>query len=309
MTPLRKPDRLISAFLAEGPDELPDRAYDAVRAHIDRTRQRVVIGPWREPRMSAFARVAIAAAAVLVVGVIGFNLLGGPRQITGSGATASPNPPPTAAPSPTAAASPIVLPVGSLAAGVPYVVDRPCCQVAPITFSVPRSGWFELDGSGIFGRNEAGRPSEGDFFDVAVSIWRVGNVYTDVCAWQDSAAEPPIGPGVDDLAEALVEHAGTGAAAVSDVTLAGYAGKRVELTVPSDTNVATCDDGKIARWASPNDATGGYPHTYGPDQHDTVYILDVEGERQVIDTMYLPSSSTADRAELQSVLDTFRIQP
>jgi hypothetical protein len=39
------PNRLIREFLDEGVSELPDRAYDAVRSHIDHTRQRVVIGP------------------------------------------------------------------------------------------------------------------------------------------------------------------------------------------------------------------------------------------------------------------------
>ena len=47
MTAPRDPDRLIRAFIDEGMTELPDRAYDAVRSHIDQTHQRVVIGPWR----------------------------------------------------------------------------------------------------------------------------------------------------------------------------------------------------------------------------------------------------------------------
>ena len=61
MTAPRETDRLIRAFLHEGGTELPDRAFDAVRRDIHRTRQRVVIGPWREPDMSNLARVAIAA--------------------------------------------------------------------------------------------------------------------------------------------------------------------------------------------------------------------------------------------------------
>ena len=64
MTSMHDPDRLIRAFLDEGQTELPARTYDAVRDHIERTRQRVVIGPWREPDMSNIARIAVAAAAV-----------------------------------------------------------------------------------------------------------------------------------------------------------------------------------------------------------------------------------------------------
>ena len=89
MTAPRDPDQLIRAFLDEGRTELPDRAYDAVRDQIDRTRQRVVIGPWRESDMNTYAKVALAAAAVLVVAVIGINLLpGGSGGVGGAPATA-----------------------------------------------------------------------------------------------------------------------------------------------------------------------------------------------------------------------------
>ena len=49
MTSPRDPDRLIDAFLGVGPDSCPIGPIDAVRDDIDHTRQRVVIGPWREP--------------------------------------------------------------------------------------------------------------------------------------------------------------------------------------------------------------------------------------------------------------------
>jgi hypothetical protein len=55
MSVSRDPDRLISAYLEDGIDELPDRAYDAVRSEIDHTRQRVVLGPWREEQMRRYA--------------------------------------------------------------------------------------------------------------------------------------------------------------------------------------------------------------------------------------------------------------
>jgi hypothetical protein len=94
MTARRDPDRLIRTFLDDGPNELPDDSYDAVRAHIDHTRQRVVIGPWREQQMSNFARIGIAAAAVLAIAVVGVNLL--PGQGPGFGQGPPPSPTPTA---------------------------------------------------------------------------------------------------------------------------------------------------------------------------------------------------------------------
>ena len=77
MTAPRDPDRLIDAFLGAGPTELPERTYDAVRDHIEHTRQRVVIGPWREPNMSNLAKIAIAAVVVLAVGFGASRLLPG----------------------------------------------------------------------------------------------------------------------------------------------------------------------------------------------------------------------------------------
>ncbi len=100
MNSMHDPDRLIRAFLDEGQTELPARTYDAVRDHIERTRQRVVIGPWREPDMSNIARIAVAAAAVLVVAVGASQIM--PRE---GGSGGEPSPTPSISPSASASAS------------------------------------------------------------------------------------------------------------------------------------------------------------------------------------------------------------
>jgi hypothetical protein len=98
MNARRDPDRLIHAFLMEGRTELPDQVYDAVRARIEQTKQRVVIGPWRFPNMSKFVPIGLGAAAVVAALVIGAQLLG-PAAPGGVGA--APSAEPTAIPSPT----------------------------------------------------------------------------------------------------------------------------------------------------------------------------------------------------------------
>ena len=100
MTAPRDPDRLIQAFLEDGIDDLPDWAFDDVRRDIHRTRQRVVIGPWREPVMSNLARYGVIAAAVVLLVGAGVVLL----RPAPAGVAAPPRPPPRA-PSPTAAAA------------------------------------------------------------------------------------------------------------------------------------------------------------------------------------------------------------
>src|SRR3954468_19625874 len=98
MTAGRDPDRLIQAYLEEGLNELPDRAYDAVRFEIDQTHQRVVIGPWRLPTMSNFARYGVAAAAVVLVALLGIKFLplGGTAPGSSAEPTETPLPPTTA---------------------------------------------------------------------------------------------------------------------------------------------------------------------------------------------------------------------
>ena len=51
--------------------------------------------------------------------------------------------------------------------------------------------------------------------------------------------------------------------------------------------------------------------TYGmaPGERDQVWILDVDGQRLVIDAPQPPSQTAAAKAEVQGVLDSIRIAP
>jgi hypothetical protein len=67
MTTSRDPDRLIQAFLEEGPNVLTDRVHDAIRDDIDHIDQRAGVGPWRSFIMSR----PILAAAIVAIAVVG----------------------------------------------------------------------------------------------------------------------------------------------------------------------------------------------------------------------------------------------
>jgi hypothetical protein len=152
-----------------------------------------------------------------------------------------------------------------------------------------REGWFVNNGGDI--RTEL----------TAIQVWAVtGNSYADPCHWTETELDPPLGPTVDDLATAL-ENQLTREATTSDVTLDGYAGKLVKLTVPADAVFADCDQGEFRSW------DGRYHQ--GPGQRDDVYIVDVEGFRLVIDALSYPGSSEDDLRELQQLLDTIQIEP
>jgi hypothetical protein len=100
MTASRDPDGLIRAFILEGEEQLQDQVYDAVRAEIEQKRQRAFIGPWRISTMNRFLAIGAAAAAVLVVVVIGSQVFGSPTNL-GGGGDETPTPQPTATALPT----------------------------------------------------------------------------------------------------------------------------------------------------------------------------------------------------------------
>src|SRR6185436_2106971 len=93
------PDRLIRAFLAEGAEQLADPIYDAVRAEVERKRQRVVIGPWRLPTMNKIVPIGLGAAAVVVAVIIGTRVIGPAAPGNVGAVPPSPSSAPTAAPS------------------------------------------------------------------------------------------------------------------------------------------------------------------------------------------------------------------
>ena len=91
MTAHRDPDRLILAFFNEGVEDLPDPVYDEVRARIELTRQRAFIGPWRTSDVNRLLTIGLAAAAVVVIAIVGYQFLGN-SNTGGPDATATPEP-------------------------------------------------------------------------------------------------------------------------------------------------------------------------------------------------------------------------
>ncbi len=317
MTARRDPDRLIRAYLEDGPTELPDRSYDEVRSQIDHTRQRVAIGRWTEPRMNNFARFAIAVAAVLVVAVIGITLL--PNQ---GGIGGVPTPTPSPSPSPTA--SPAAFPgAGPLAAGrytdTPFLgndasmcgpeptgaTPPPCTEATRddairFTFTVP-DGWAGI--SFLLALASEGTTPPGG---AGMIFGRGGWLHSDPCltdaqiALNDAPPDVPVGPGVDDFANALAEHPLLDVTAPVDVTLAGYAGKYVDLQVPSD--ISAC--AAYFPWEG-----GGGPYAQGPSHRWHLWILDVDDVRVVVQAMDYAGTSPQRQAELGAIVDSIQITP
>jgi hypothetical protein len=291
MTASRDPDRLIRAFLGEGRTELPDASFDAVRAGIDRTRQRVVIGPWREPSMSTMFRLAGAAAVVAVV-LAGIAIV---IQQPTVGPSKSPRPSPTATAEPSAGPTLITYTwPGPLRAG-DYSTSFSLDLDFEIAFTVP-AGWESRDIEVIKG---------GAF----VSFQLVANTFRDPCSNEQTT--PVVGSTVGDLANALVADPALRTSAPKAVQLAGYSG--VSFTYdPAEGVPCVGEDSRI--WALPADRilpigpVGPPTWPLRAGTHE-VWILDVNDTRLVIDASAGPAASSALTAEVHSVLDSIRFGP
>jgi hypothetical protein len=295
MTAPRDPDRLIRAFLGEGQTELPDRTYDAVRSEIDRTHQRVVIGPWRAPHMSNFARIAIMAAAVLAVAVLGVNLVR-PGMLNPIGAP-SPSPSPTASPIPLRA-------LGPMEPGT-YAIAPIGGDDVTVSFTVP-TGWGHADwaiekpsGATASGLNQNGQ--------MWLSFWTVANTYRDPCRWMNTALDPPLGPTVQDLVTALRAQAGSNATAPSAVRIGPYVGQRMTIDIPTDQDASTCDGGRNRLWITPDGgerSTGAFSGF-----HRVLWIVDVDGIRVVVEGDYGLNATDQERAEIEAIMASIQVSP
>lgn len=293
MTAPRDPDVLIRAFLDEGQTDLPDRTFDAVRHHIHQTHQRVVIGPWREPVMSNVARVAIAVAAVVAVAFAWVNF--GPSQ---DGIGAAPTPTPTVTPSP----SPLTLPdTGAIEPGRYWLepVGAPTGTAQPqISLTLP-AGWTSDQGVFI---NKDYEPTDAGA-GAALAAWQISGTFVDPCT-DHTLVEPTPGPGIDALADALAHQPGTTAGPATMVTVDGYSGRFVEVTVTAD--ITKCGPENFWIWATPD---GDRRYVQGTNEMNRMYILDVDGQRFTFNARIPARTTAADRAELEAIIASVDIQP
>ncbi len=138
-----------------------------------------------------------------------------------------------------------------------------------------------------------------------ISAWTVANVYAEPCRWVGTLLDPPIDPSVDGLVAGLASQRSLHASAATDVTLDGFTGKYMELTVPARIDLADCHDGEFRTWVDP---TGG-ARWLEPGQRDLLWIVDVDGSRLVIDAALGPDTTRQDRADRIQMVESIRIEP
>jgi hypothetical protein len=296
MTGPRDTTALIAAYLDEGPVELADRSYDAMRAEFEQTRQRRVLGRWafppRIPVVSSSARLVVGAAA-LIVFVVGISLVNDPNRAS----VASPSQ--STAASETSATSGLaqsvtVLPFfddGSFRPGV-YALG-PGFPVR-VVFDVP-SGWSPCS-SGPVEQSVCAPAASAADISPGVSFLFVNNVVADPCSV--SSLDPPVGPTVDDLVAAIAGLNRFEATAPIDIEVDGHPGKELVVTAPLD----GCQG--LLTWST-TDRTNGVSN----GEINRIQVIDVDGTRIVVTGAWGPTADIvpAPPAGLDEIIDSIRL--
>jgi hypothetical protein len=182
-----------------------------------------------------------------------------------------------------------------------YRVPASAWSVADFTVTFP-NGWTQQYGH-VYGKHP---DTEAEFGFYAVVVH---DIFDDPCHGADTRLT--VGPSVPDLVTALREQPGPRTSDPVETMLGGYPAVRIDFRVPKGYDLGTCrlaEDGidGFQVWQSvPADKY----FVLGPDAFYSAYLLDVEGQRQVFLASYLSATSSRDRAELQQVLDSIRIEP
>jgi hypothetical protein len=233
----------------------------------------------RRRRVRAAAASVVSLAALVITTVVAGQFL----PVERSPSASSPSDPVPVLRLPQAGDSPL-----DPARYVVSIADAPSAPLLPV-LSVPEG----------FGGIEDAIGVRTDDFTRYLWVWDVDSVYTHPC--QAGAVLVTVGPSVADLANALAAQPLRAGTDPVPVTVGGYDGLYVELSVPDDVDVTACPQGRFSLWP------GRWQEE--PGQVDMVWIVDVEGQRITFDASHMPNVSPDKVAELKDMVATATFAP
>lgn len=220
--------RIVRSWLEEGATALPHHVLDAVLDQVPATTQRRTWWPARRfAQMHAFAKVAIAAAALLVVTTVGLSLLPDTPDLGGPPDSVTASPTESASPSESPVLSDLFPPSGRVLPGS-YAV-----RVGDVrwSFDVAASDWYS-DGKGFLTRGSTGWNARADaaMLDLITEPLVRFGIYSDPCG--EVPAPALINPTATEVVQELTRISGVTATEPAQVTLGGLPAQYVVLTVP-----------------------------------------------------------------------------
>ena len=252
-------------------------------------------------------------ASLIPAGLLIASAIGGCASSASEPPSTGAAPPPTSAAPPTATA---LEPTPSIAESTPrplpddlptpagsytLAADR-LYGVPPldVTFTIPSDGWVSW-GPGVLTDEPDGRDH------VGIGFHTVANLYKDPCLWRTNGeAAPRVGPTVADLAAAFAQQPHFTASAPTDVTVDGFRGSLMTMTIDADVDFARCDSGQVHSWIDPDRNSRYYDV---PGQVEQFWIVDVDGARLVVEGSFFPDAPPANLADLAKIVESIEIEP
>jgi hypothetical protein len=202
---------------------------------------------------------------------------------------------PIATPTVTLTAEPTATPVPRLNGQEPLDAGRYQVNAGlstDVTVAVP-SGWSAGGDWVVLGPRGNDEPD-----GMAIRFYAIPNLAVNPLAHGEGNLDPPVGPTVDDLVQAIVDHSAWTATEPTDITIDGHAGQLVSIMIPMDVEVPP--DGFFF-YAEPS---GGGIWGFAPGQTFDWYIVDVGGERLIIDSFHYPDTPEDDLAVQRTVVES-----
>jgi hypothetical protein len=313
MTTDPKLTRALDLWLAEGHDEVNDHVLDLVEGRIRRERQRPAWLLRRSLTMRRNLTYGVAAAAALVVAVVGYNLLtrqdgvGGPTTPL---PTASPTAIPTGSP---VATGPVDLPDGTLAPGqyrIRPLPDDPDLGNLTLIATVPAGGWQGFrDVPALIG------PRGDNDNAVLIGFMAAETLFSDPCHWdldgsgdRGQPGDIALGPDALALVNELNNNPGYTYLRSEPYKIDGFDAWDVELQLPGAEVLASCDSSPEAGGHDFLVFGGGF-WAQGADNRWRLAIIDVDGSLLVALVSYFNGTSALHVSAGQAIVQSFEITP
>lgn len=262
-------ERVLEHWLIDGVNEMPDRVFQSIFDRVERQPQAFAPRLLRRlPEMNGSLRWIAAAAAVVLIAVVGFAVLGRPSD---SGVGSQPTPTATPAPTPSSRATltqretslfdPFGRPgqpggrggVMTYATPEGWIYD----QESPLTYTILRVGEPNADNA-IFLRSDVVLHSQAEGCPEAAL---------------EGAERTPRA-----MADWLAAHAGVDASTPERVTIGGYEGLVIDLAMSPDwTRTCPFSSGRpaVPLFSDIDPAPDGFDWNIGPDERMRIYLIDL----------------------------------